>query len=150
MNRIMFDIYNLIQELSWCFGSQGLGGKYCGDLSFIEFIALKKLCEHDDITVQEMAKKLNITKSGTSKIIDRLENKSYVFREPSPVDGRVCYIRITDKGVNEVSKIIKRYTDYVSEMLKDLDPIVLDHIKKVLELLVILEARRVYHYKTTK
>jgi DNA-binding MarR family transcriptional regulator len=90
-----------------------------------------------------MAKKLNITKSGTSKIIDRLENKSYVFREPSPVDGRVCYIRITDKGVNEVSKIIKRYTDYVSEMLKDLDPIVLDHIKKVLELLVILEARRV-------
>jgi len=139
----MFDIYNLIQELSWCFGSQGLGGKYCVYLSFIEFIALKKLCEYDDITVLEMAKKLNITKSGTSKIIDRLENKSYVFREPSPVDGRVCYIRITDKGVNEVSKIIKRYTDYVSEMLKDLDPIVLDHIKKVLELLVILEARRV-------
>lgn len=139
MNRIMFDIYNLIQELSWCFGSQGLGGKYCGDLSFIEFIALKKLCEYDDITVQEMANKLNVTKSGTSKIIDRLENKGYVYRENSPVDGRVCYIRITDKGVNEVSKIIKRYTDYVSEMLKDLDPIVLDHIKKVLELLVILE-----------
>ena len=41
MNGIMFEIYNLIQELSWCFGSQGLGGKYCGDLSFIEFIALK-------------------------------------------------------------------------------------------------------------
>ena len=139
----MFDIYNLIQELSWCFGSQGLGGKYCGDLSFIEFIALKKLCEYDDITVLEMAKKLNITKSGTSKIIDRLENKGYVYRENSPVDGRVCYIRITDKGVNEVSKIIKLYTDYISEMLKDLDPIVLDHIKKVLELLVILEARRV-------
>ena len=85
-----------------------------------------------------MAKKLNITKSGTSKIIDRLENKGYVLREPSPADGRVCYIRITDKGVNKVSKIIKRYTNYVSEMLKDLDPVAIDNIKKVLELLVIL------------
>ena len=120
MNGMIFEIYNLIQELSWCFGSQGLGGKYCGDLSFIEFIAL------------------NITKSGTSKIIDRLENKGYVLREPSPADGRVCYIRITDKGVNKVSKIIKRYTNYVSEMLKDLDPVAIDNIKKVLELLVIL------------
>lgn len=136
MNKNIPDIYNLLQELSWYFGNQGFDGKCCGDLSLVEFMALKKIHEKKNITIQEIANVLNITKSGISKIIDRIENKGYVIREQSSLDGRVCCVAITDKGVDVITKIVDRYTDYVGKMLIDFDPNTVYGIKTSLELLV--------------
>ena len=71
MNKNISGVYALIQELSWYFGNQGFNGECCEDLSLVEFMALKKVYEHDNITIQEIGKALNFTKSGASKIIDR-------------------------------------------------------------------------------
>lgn len=136
MNRNIPDIYNLIQELSWYFGNQGFDGKCCGDLSLVEFMALKNVHGKDNITIQEIGNELNITKSGASKIIDRLENKGYVLREQSSIDGRVCCVSTTDKGIEVITKILERYTTYVGEMLKDFETNAVDNVKNVLEVLV--------------
>lgn len=136
MNKNTPAIYNLIQELSWYFGNQGFNGECCGDLSLVEFMALKKVHDTDNSTIQEIGNALNITKSGASKIIDRLENKNYVLREHSSIDGRVCCVAITDKGIDAITKIVKRYTDYVGEMLKDFKPIAVNNVKKALEELI--------------
>lgn len=138
MNKNIPDIYNLIQELSWYFGNQGFDGECCGDLSLVEFMAVKKVHEKDNMTIQEIGNALNITKSGASKITDRLENKGYVLREHSSIDGRVCCVGITDKGLEAITKIEERYTDYVGEMLKDFEPNSVDNVKNVLEALVTL------------
>jgi len=42
MNKNIPEIYKLIQELSWYFGNQGFNGECCGDLSLVEFMAVKK------------------------------------------------------------------------------------------------------------
>lgn len=136
MNKSMPDIYNLIQDLSWYFGNQGFDGNCCGDLSLVEFMAIKKVHENNNITIQEIGNLLNITKSGASKIIDRLENKSYVSREQSSIDGRVCCVAITDKGLEAIANIEERYTDYVGKILKDFEPNTIDNVKNVLELLI--------------
>lgn len=136
MNENIPDIYKLIQELSWYFGNQGFNGECCGDLSLVEFMAVRKVHEKEYITIQEIGKSLNITKSGASKIIDRLENKGYVLRQQSAADGRICCIGITDKGTEVIAKIVESYTDYVGELIKDFDPQAVDNVKNALEMLM--------------
>jgi DNA-binding MarR family transcriptional regulator len=81
-NRIS-DIYNLLQELAWHFGDHGINGECCEDLSLCEFMALKVAYENNNISIQEIGSAINFTKSGATRIIDRLENKGYVKRERS-------------------------------------------------------------------
>ncbi len=136
MNKQIPDILNLIQELTWHFSSRELDGACCGDLSLVEYMALNKAWESDELSIQEIGNFLNFTKSGATRIIDRLENKEYIIRKRSLVDGRVCCIAVTDKGRETVAKIKEKYIAYVNEMLKEYEPEVIDNVKSVLEILV--------------
>ncbi len=136
MNSNISDIYNLIQELSWYFGNQGFDGECCGDLSLVEFMAVKRVFNEEEITIQEIGNALNVTKSGASKIIDRVESKGYVLRKRSPVDGRVCCVGITDTGVEAIKRIEEQYTDYVGKVLKDYKTDMVLDIKRIMETLV--------------
>lgn len=136
MNKNIPDLYNLIQELSWRFGNHGFNGECCGDLSLVEFMALKKINECKDITIQEVGNAISFTKSGASKIIDRLENKGYVMRMNSPSDGRVCCVLTTDKGRETIAGIIEQYTLYLNNILKGIEPQKVDQILESLMMLV--------------
>jgi len=136
MNKNISDIYNFLQEIAWHFGNHGFEGQCCEDLSLVEFMALKAAYENDNFSIQEIGSALNFTKSGATRIIDRLENKGYVKRERSLTDGRVCCVPVTDKGTQLISKIIKKDTNYVEELLQDLEPQMVDSIKTTLEILI--------------
>lgn len=136
MKNKITDIYSLLQELTWHFGNSGLNGECCENLSLVEFMALKKIYENNYITIQETGIALNFTKSGATRIIDRLENKGYVVRQHSPIDGRVCCVAVTDKGRKIITKILTKYTNYLYEIFKDLEPHMVDTIKDALGVLV--------------
>lgn len=135
MNKDIPDIHDLLQDLSWYFGNQGFDGECCEDLSLVEYMALKKAHDTKNITIQELGVSLNITKSGISKIVDRLEKKLYVSRHQSSSDGRVCCVLPTEKGHNAIHKISNRYSEYLQEILGEIDEASLQNIKKTLELL---------------
>lgn len=135
MEKQILDIYNSIQEIAWHFGDHGINGKCCEDLSFIEFMALKRVYENTDISIQEMGINLNITKSGATKIINRLERKGYVVRKNSPIDGRVCCVGATEAGITVISKIMAKYTDHIKAILEEMEPAALQEIKTVLKIL---------------
>jgi DNA-binding MarR family transcriptional regulator len=137
MNKNITDIYNLIQELSWHFGNRGFNGECCRDLSLAEFMALKKIQESDNITIQEIGNALNYTKSGASKIVDRIESKGYALREVSSIDGRVCCVIPTSKGKEILNSINEEYSVYVDDMLRDFNSDAIEKIKSVLELLAV-------------
>lgn len=137
MNKQVPVIYNLIQELAWHFGNHGFNGECCGDLSLVEFMALRKVQENFNITIQEIGNALSFTKSGASKIVDRLESKGYVKREISPIDGRVCYVNATAKGAEVLKGIIEEYSAYVAELLKGFDSDTVENIKSALETLTL-------------
>ena len=130
------DIYKSILELSWRFGNHGFNGECCGDLSLVEFMALKKVQENCEITIQEVGNELNFTKSGASKIIDRLENKGYVVRMNSPIDGRICCVLATEKGNETLTGIMDHYTLYLDNVLKGIDSQKVDQIRETLIMLV--------------
>jgi len=136
MNKNILGIYNSLQEIAWHFGNHGFNGECCGDLSLVEFMALKKAYENRNFPIQEIGIALNFTKSGATRIIDRLENKGYVTREHSSIDGRVCCVAVTVKGTEVVLKIMEKYTVYLDEILKNLDSQMVDNINDVLKVLV--------------
>ncbi|WP_213819036.1 MarR family winged helix-turn-helix transcriptional regulator [Garciella nitratireducens] len=135
MDSNITEIYSLIQDLSWYFGNQGFDGECYEDLSLVEYMALKKVCGTKNITIQDIGVALNITKSGVSKVIDRLEEKNYVLRERSSEDGRVCCVQPTKRGLNAVKKISDQYSKYLMEALDSVQQDLLSNIKDVLELL---------------
>ncbi|MFZ3131856.1 MAG: MarR family transcriptional regulator [Desulfosporosinus sp.] len=145
MNGKIPDIYNLIQELSWHFGNHGFNGECCGDLSLVEFMALKKIDECKEITIQEIGNAINFTKSGASKIIDRLESKGYAIRANSPVDGRVCCVLTTEKGRGTLSGIVKQHTLNLDKFLREIEPQKVDQIRE--SLIILMDALQSYEEK---
>lgn len=136
MNEQIPDIYNSLQEIAWHFGSHGINGECCDDLSFVEFMALKNIYGNDDFSIQDIGNALNFTKSGATRIVNRLEKKGYVIRKNSPIDGRICCVPITAKGIEAISRIIGNYTTYLEDVLKDFEPQKVEYIRDALEMLV--------------
>jgi DNA-binding MarR family transcriptional regulator len=96
-------------------------------------MALKRIIEADEISVQEVGNQLNITKSGATKIINRLEQKGYVAKKNSAADGRVCCLRATDNGNQIINRIISKNTLYLEKILKPLDPNTITEIEAALK-----------------
>ncbi len=84
------------------------------------------------MTIQEIGTALNLTKSGISKVIARLECRNYVVREQSAVDGRVYYVVITESGINAIKHVADRYSNYLIEALDSVDQDALDSMHDVL------------------
>lgn len=136
MDNQIIHIYNYLQEIAWHFGSRGVNGECCRDLSFIEFMALKRINCDSGISIQAIGNLLNFTKSGATRIIDRLEKKGYAVRAISPEDGRVCCVLITEKGKRTIMQITKSYSEYLDDVLMDAGPQKIGEIKEALDVLM--------------
>ena len=136
MDKNILDTCNMLHEIAWYFGNRGFEEKCCEDLSFIEYMALKTANQNKTISIQDIGNTLNFTKSGATRIIDRLENKGYVIRERSARDGRVCCVSVTEKGIEAISRIMENYTAHLEDVLKEFGPQKIQEIRDTLEFLV--------------
>ena len=59
--------------------------------------ALLNLSE-EPLRMSDIARKLILSRGGTTKVIDRLEDLGYVQRSPDPADRRATIVEITDQG----------------------------------------------------
>jgi DNA-binding MarR family transcriptional regulator len=115
------ELVYLLQEAAWLFGNKAFDGTCCQGLSYLEYQALAELKRVGTCTVQEVGAAVRFTKSGATRIIDRLESKGLVLRRRSPDDGRVCCVSITSAGKIVTSKIMANYAAYLKDVLKNLD-----------------------------
>src|SRR5436190_5228400 len=49
-------------------------------------------------TVTELAERLQLAQSNVTELVSRAEEVGLVEREPSPADGRVAHLRLTEEG----------------------------------------------------
>lgn len=96
--------------VAWHFGSKGLNGECCGDLSMPEFIGLDQISSTPNCSVQEVGNYLGFTKSGATRVVKRLEKKGYIKKLKSPEDGRVCCMTLTEKGKEILNHVDQQYT----------------------------------------
>lgn len=106
-----------LRDIVWHFGPKGLSGECCGNLSMPEFRALEKIAGTADCPVQEVGRRLNFTRSGATRIVDRLERKGCVVKRRSSADGRICCLAITPRGRRILRTTDARYSAELQKLL---------------------------------
>ncbi|MDF1546808.1 MAG: MarR family transcriptional regulator, partial [Bacteroidales bacterium] len=61
---------------------------------------LQIIDQNDNLTFSKLAEITKITKPSVSDLINKLQGFNCVYKEKCTRDGRVSYIRLTEKGMN--------------------------------------------------
>lgn len=120
--NIEAEISGLLREIVWNFGSQGIDGQCCDGLSAPEMRALRSVAASQDCSMQHLAQSLGFTKSGATRVVDRLEKKEMVQRQRSPEDGRVCCVQPTGSGEATIRRVNQEAQQRVARVLANMDP----------------------------
>jgi len=78
------DVSRSLIEIAWYFGPKGLNGECCENLTMPEFIALDKVSTTPHCAVQDIGYRLGFTKSGATRVVNRLEKK-VILKELNPM-----------------------------------------------------------------
>lgn len=70
--------------------------------SVAEWVLLRRLCDRGEATPGEMAAALALTRGAVSKIIDKLEAKTWITSKAAPSDGRAQLLSLTRAGQKAV------------------------------------------------
>src|SRR5215470_15668026 len=83
-------------------------------LTYLQYVALVLLYEHDDQTVSSLGEKLFLESSTLTPLLKRLEAMGHVTRQRDPQDERVVRVNITPKG----RKVREKALDYREELVE--------------------------------
>jgi DNA-binding MarR family transcriptional regulator len=107
----------------------------CGlsDMTVKQIGYLKVISEQGDVTFSRLAEITKNSKPTITEMVNKFVRMECVYREPSRDDGRILYIRLTDKG----KKIAKAEEDalrrVIERMIDSLDEHELDLLIGILE-----------------
>lgn len=111
------EISRALLEVIWHFGPRGLNGQCCADLSMPEYMALEKVANTPNCPVQEIGTVLGFTKSGATRVVNRLEKKGYIVKKKSSEDGRICCLVLTPGGEAMIRSVAAHYDEKVGRLL---------------------------------
>jgi DNA-binding MarR family transcriptional regulator len=109
----------------------------CGlsDLTVKQIAYLKVIDEHGDVTFSRLAEITSNSKPTITEMINRFVRMECAYREKSPADGRIVYIRLTEKGrtiaraeQNALGRVIERMMRTLDDDETDL---LIDILRKV-------------------
>ncbi|MBP7299213.1 MAG: winged helix-turn-helix transcriptional regulator [Methanoculleus sp.] len=109
----------------------------CGfaDITVKQIAYLKAIDEHGDVTFSGLAGITQTSKPTVTEMVDRFVRMDCAYRQRCPDDGRVVYIRLTEKGrmlanaeQNALNRMIERMMQTLDENEVDL---LLEILKKV-------------------
>ncbi|MBT0732566.1 winged helix-turn-helix transcriptional regulator [Methanoculleus bourgensis] len=109
----------------------------CGlaDITVKQIAYLKAINEHHDVTFSRLAEITRNSKPTITEMVNRFVRMECAYRQKCPDDGRVTYIRLTEKGrmianaeQNALHRMIERIVRALDENEVDL---LLEILKKV-------------------
>ncbi len=114
---------------------QMAGDTYCDPLTsrqYMTILAILHLPE-DETTFVNIASKLGTSKQNVTQIINSLQKKEFVTIVPSPKDKRAINVRMTQTGLDTMTKCAKNVTvDYMADIFKGFTQQELDVLLKLL------------------
>ena len=91
-------------------------------LSIPQFDLVSTLTEREDVTQQELAERLYVTKGNVSGLVDRMVGAGLVERRSSPDDRRSNALHLTGRGRDLAEQGIAAQKAYVARTLGTLPP----------------------------
>jgi DNA-binding MarR family transcriptional regulator len=101
----------------------------CGssDMTVKQIGYLKVIAENGNVTFSRLAEITKTSKPTITEMIDKCVRMECAYREKSPEDGRIVYIRLTKKGQmiaqaerNALRRVIERMVRSLDEQERDL------------------------------
>ena len=86
-----------------------------------EFKCLRLLEKDESLNNKEIAKRMNLSPSRLTRIIDGLVKKGYMQREIDQTDRRNMKLGLSRRGKILTNKLDKAYIDIHQEILQDID-----------------------------
>jgi len=92
-----------------------------GNVSFPQFFLLAYLSSEEYLTMSDIAKKMGHSTAAATGLVDRLEKLGYVERVHAAEDRRKIMVRITQKGIELVSKMRSEIASDLAGILSEMD-----------------------------
>jgi MarR family 2-MHQ and catechol resistance regulon transcriptional repressor len=93
----------------------------CYDVSVTQCYALEILSEQGPMRLHDLAERMYLDKSTTSRVVGALVRKGYVEQRRDPSDGRAITIRVTRRGSGLCARITDELVAQQRSLLQDLD-----------------------------
>lgn len=86
------------------------------DLNATELGVLELLYQRGDQPIQAIGKNVSISGSSITYVIDKLEQKEFVFRKACPTDRRVTFVSLTGQGKSLINQIFPQHEKWLDEI----------------------------------
>lgn len=90
------------------------------NLNPTEFAVLELLYHKGNQPLQHIGEKILIASGSITYVVDKLEKKGLVVRNPCNADRRVIYAEITDSGNTLMNEIFPIHEQFLHEQMSDL------------------------------
>ncbi len=102
------------------------------DLSESRLIILVLLQEYQELSLQEIAKHLGITKASTTTLISSLFNKKLISKRNDQKDKRITLVSLTSAGTDLLTETLKQHSLWIEKITNNLSDNDVAIFKKVL------------------
>ncbi|WP_343562453.1 MarR family winged helix-turn-helix transcriptional regulator [Kiloniella sp. b19] len=104
-----------------------------GNLGINEAATLVAVSNHPGDTIDVLSRVLNLTHSGTVRLVNRLESEGLIERRKSLKDARAVTVHVTAKGAEIVAEVLETRAAVVEKVLSSLSPDQKELLTPVLE-----------------
>lgn len=92
------------------------------DISVTQYHALEAMEEGGALSLNDLAARLILDKSTTSRVVDALERKGLAGRSPNPNDRRALLLSVTEKGLALLEEIKADVLAEEKALLSEFEP----------------------------
>lgn len=124
LDRDAADLHSALSELIRVYQFRERDKICCHDLSVTQCHALEVLVDSGPLSMNELAARLFLDKSTTSRVLDALERKDLAVREANPEDRRALRLLSTTAGAELLGRIRVGILGEEKRLLSEFEPAV--------------------------
>jgi len=113
------EIYRALSDLARRYQFRNREEVCCYALTVSQCYALQELHEYGKMPSSDLALRLGLDLSSTTRLVDQLVRKKLVIRTRKPEDARIREIEITDAGSRLISRIQEDLVTIVNQALDE-------------------------------
>jgi len=117
--------------------SQSLSQKH--HLTGPQLVVLRKIIDHGELTIGQLAKRVSLSPATVTGIVDRLEMRQWVTRKRNDNDRRQVFVSVTRKGLTVSRKaprlLQERFVDEFEKLSNNEQGQILDVLNKIARLM---------------
>lgn len=87
------------------------------ELRLLKELVFVKL-ENERIISTNLAKRLGVTRSSVSQMVNKLEKEGVVYRQPDEVDRKIAYIQMTESAEQLCMAELEKWTGVLTEIVE--------------------------------